>query len=105
MPTDYIVRLKCPYGDRDQLLMLENREENLNQILEMPWDFECPTHGVQHEIPIEGSQKNWWSKLQAQQKAAKTTDRVAPQPRSSKRISLHLPVLVYGWSKDEGSFH
>src|SRR5260370_4299682 len=65
MPTDYIVRLKCPYGDRDQFLMLENRKENLNQILEMAWDFECPTHGVQREIPVEGSQKSLWSRLQS----------------------------------------
>ena len=105
MATDYIVRLKCPYGDRDQLLMLENREENLKQILEMQWDFECPIHGVQREIPVEGSQKSLWSKLQSQRKELKTVKRVAPQPRSSKRISLHVPVLVYGWSKDEGSFH
>jgi hypothetical protein len=28
-----------------------------------------------------------------------------PKPRSSTRISLHVPVLVYGWSKAEASFH
>jgi len=105
MPTDYIVRLKCPYGDIDQLLTLENREESLNQILEMQWDFECPIHGVQREIPVEGSQKSSWSRVQTQRKEAKAVGRVVPKPRSSKRISLHVPVLVYGWSKDEGSFH
>src|ERR1700740_3398995 len=98
MATDYIVRLKCPYGDRDQLLMLENRDENLNQILEMPWDFECPIHGVQREIPVEGSKKTLWPRLQSQRKDAKASKRAAapPRPRSSKRISLHVPVLVYG---------
>jgi len=105
MATDYIVRLKCPYGDRDQLLMLENREENLNQILEMSWDFECPIHGVQREIPVEARQKNLWPKSQSPRKEAKTVSTVATQPRASKRISLHVPVLVYGWSKQEGSFH
>ena len=29
----------------------------------------------------------------------------SPKPRSSTRISLHLPVLVYGWSDAEASFH
>jgi hypothetical protein len=29
----------------------------------------------------------------------------SPKPRSSIRISLHLPVLVYGWSDAEASFH
>lgn len=105
MANDYIVRLKCPYGDRDQLLMLENRQESLNQILEMQWDFECPIHGVQREIPVEGSQKSLWSSAQSQRREAKAVSKAAPQPRSSKRISLHLPVLVYGWSNDEGSFH
>jgi hypothetical protein len=85
--------------------MLENREENLNQILAMPWDFECPIHGVQREIPVEGSQKSLWSRVQSQREEAKAVNRVGPQPRSSKRISLHVPVLVYGWSKEEGSFH
>src|SRR6266699_1724195 len=105
MPTDYIVRLKCPYGDQDQLLMLENREEGLKQILETRWNFECPVHGVQREIPLEGSQKSLWSSSRSQRKETKAVGRVVPHPRSSKRISLHIPVLVYGWSKDEGSFH
>lgn len=105
MATDYIVRLKCPYGDRDQLLMLENRKESLKQILETPWDFECPMHGVQRELPLEGDQKRLGSSSRSQRNEAKTVGRVVPQPRSSKRMSLHVPVLVYGWSKDEGSFH
>ncbi len=105
MHTDYIVRLKCPYGDRDQLLMLENREEDLKQILETHWNFECPVHGVQREIPLEGSQRSSWPSSRSQRKEPKPAGRVVPHPRASKRISLHVPVLVYGWSKDEGSFH
>jgi hypothetical protein len=105
MATDYIVRLKCPYGDRDQLLMLENREESLTQILETPWDFECPVHGVQREMPLEGNQKSLWSRSRSSKKETEAPDRVKPKPRSSKRISFHVPVLVYGWSKEEDSFH
>jgi hypothetical protein len=104
MATDYIVRLKCPYGDREQLLMLEGREESLKQILETPWDFECPLHGVQREIPLEGTPKSQWSRSKSKRKGAKAADRAMPQPRSSKRISLHVPVMIHGLAKDKGSF-
>lgn len=105
MATDYIVRLKCPYGDRDELLMLENRGESLNQILETPWDFECPVHGVQREIPLEGREKSSWASSRSRKTEAKNVSQRPPQPRAGKRISLHVPVLIYGWSKDESSFH
>jgi hypothetical protein len=100
--TDYIVRLKCPYGDRARLLLLENREENLKQVLEMPWDFECPVHGVQREIPLEGSQKSLWSNLRLPGRE-EAVGSVGRQPRSSHRACLHVPVLVCGWSAN--SFH
>jgi hypothetical protein len=105
MAANYIVRLKCPYGDRDQLLMLENREESLKQILEMPWDFECPVHGVQREIPLEGSQKSLPSSSRSQRKEARAGGKAVAQKRSSNRISLHVPVLVYGWCNEISSFH
>ena len=105
MPTDYIVRLKCPYGDRDELLMLENREESLQQILDSRWDFECPVHGMQHEMPLEGTQKSAWSKVSSRAKERKSVNSPPLQPRSSQRISLHVPVSVFGWSKDVNSFH
>jgi len=105
MAPDYIVRLKCPYGDRDQLLILENREESLQQILDTPWDFECPMHGVQRELPLGGEEKRLGASPRPKRNDAKTAGRAVPQPRSSKRVSLRVPVLVYGWSKDEGSFH
>ncbi len=56
-------------------------------------------------MPLEGSEKRMSFGLAAQQKELAAVSRVPPQPRSSKRISLHVPVLVYGWSKGEGSFH
>ena len=105
MATDYIVRLKCPYGDRDELLVLENRGETLKQVLETPWDFECPVHGVQREIPLEGREKSSSTGPRARRAQAKDASERLPQPRSGNRISLHIPVLVYGWSKDESSFH
>ena len=104
MATDYIVRLKCPYGDRDQLLILENRQETLKQILETAWDFECPVHGVQRELPLEGNQRALWASTRSPSKERSSTDQVARPKRSSKRISVHVPVSVSGRSKDETAF-
>ncbi len=105
MATDYIIRLKCPYGDQEQVLVLENRKETLKQILETPWDFECSIHGVQREMPLEGKYKSLPVSPKLTGKEAKKTDRAVPKVRSSKRISLHIPVLVSGRAKGENSFH
>jgi len=55
--NSFVVRLKCPYGDRDGWLILQDREETLIQILATPWDFECRVHGVQRALPVEVSEK------------------------------------------------
>jgi hypothetical protein len=106
MTTDYIVRLKCPYGDQEQVLVLENREETLKQILETPWDFECSIHGVQREMPLEGKSKNSLrGSPKGQRTKAKEPGRVVPRLRSSKRIFLNVPVFVSGCIMGENSFH
>ena len=106
MAKSFIVRLKCPYGDEDGWLVLQNREEPLVQILETAWDFECPVHGVQKEIPIIGNEKGRLAgaRRSTQARAAETISTQA-KPRSSPRISIHIPVMVYGWSHNEISFH
>jgi len=105
MATDYIVRLKCPYGDQEQLLVLENRNETLDQILGTSWDFECTVHGVQREMPLEAKRKSLPASPNPPRKKAKESDRPAPQQRSSKRISLHVPVWVSSSSRGENIFH
>ena len=105
MPTDYIVRLKCPFGDHDELLTLQNRKEDLREILKTAWGFRCPAHGRQIEIPLEGNQKTLWTGGESSKPEAKAASPRVPRPRSTKRISLHVPVLVSGWSKNENSFH
>jgi hypothetical protein len=102
---DFTVRLRCPYGDQDQLLVLQDREEALTQILETPLDFDCPVHGVQREIPVEASETELSPASRRRRKESTAAIRLARRPRSSKRLSLHLPVLIFGWSKDEISFH
>ena len=105
MAKYFVVRLRCPYGDEDQMLVLQNREETLSQILDTPWDFECPVHGIQREIPVDASEKQMSSASRPQRNESAAAVSEAPKPRSSNRICLHLPVLVYGWAKGEGSFH
>ena len=115
MATDYIVRLKCPYGDHDQLLVLENRPETLKQILETAWNFECPAHGVQRELPLEGNERALWTsgKLPSpareakggdSSREAKGSDKPVRRTRASKRISVHVPVSVSGHYKNDTPF-
>ena len=109
MSKDYAVRLRCPYGDHDVWVPLENKKETLEQVMRARWDFECPVHGVQQEIPLEVSER---AVIQPQFAPAPQRP---PQPdaprekkrneRSSERKSLHAPVVIYGWTKKQGSFH
>jgi hypothetical protein len=103
---NFVIRLKCPYGDQDQLVMLQDRPETLKQILDTPWDFECPVHGVQREIPVEASEKPpLGSSSRIPRKEPTPANRAAVRPRSGKRISLRVPISLYGWSRDDISFH
>jgi hypothetical protein len=117
MPKDYAVRLRCPYGDHDAWVTLEKREETLEQVLQMSWDFECPVHGVQREIPLEVSEKTPILSLSAptspepeqpreqqRRRPAGLSEKKGKQ-RSSERKFLYVPVVVYGWTKKQGSFH
>src|SRR5260370_19746189 len=54
---DYELRLRCPHGDNDVWMTLENRDESVEQLLETYWDFECAIHGVQREGPLEALER------------------------------------------------
>ena len=56
MSKDFVIQLRCPYGDEDRKILLRNRDESLGQILDTSWDFECPVHGVQREIPLSAKE-------------------------------------------------
>jgi hypothetical protein len=45
------------------------------------------------------------SSSRSQRKKSPLPSGEGPKPRVGNRISLHVPVLVYGWSKGESSFH
>ena len=110
MSKDFIIRLRCPYGDDDRTVLLRNRDESLAQILDTSWDFECPVHGVQREIPLSGTEKlqNGGSRSRRSSAPAEGGAQPLPEqakPRISPRISIRIPVLAYGWSREEISFH
>ncbi len=105
MAKDVAVRLKCPYGDEDRWVVLQNRSETLKQILETPWDFECPVHGVQREIPMEVTEKLPALEARPQPKPPTPPTDLKREKRASNRLSLQVPVLVYGWTREVGAFH
>jgi hypothetical protein len=109
MSKDFLVRLRCPYGDEDRTVLLRDRNESLAQVLESPWDFECPVHGAQREIPLSGSEKRQTGAAPSRgSSGVGRPDQSLPEqakPRSSPRISIRIPVLAYGWSQHEISFH
>lgn len=116
MPKNYAIRLRCPHGDHDEWVILENREESLENILHLPWDFECQLHGVLKEMPIEAREEGTATGSPAQglyapqglpqAPAPKAAEPPARQkkPRSSERLPLHVPVVLYGWTRNQGSF-
>jgi hypothetical protein len=101
---NYAVRLRCPHGDEDTWIVLEKREETLEQILKTPLDFECAVHGVQRQLPLEANGKG---PPLAGKPAWPGAAKPKPQTgqRSGKRLSLKVPVLAYGWVKSQGAFH
>jgi hypothetical protein len=101
---NYILRLKCPHGDGDQLLNLRNREETLAQIQNALWHFECPLHGVQHEIPVEVRETATAHSSEAQPIRAMTVRKTFKARRRSKRLHLRIPVAVYGRNNNMGAF-
>jgi hypothetical protein len=101
---NYAVRLRCPYRDEDSWVILQNREETLEQVLRTPWDFECSLHGVQQSMALEAKEKGSSGGVQPQANAAQRSKPRSEQ-RSSKRASLRMSVVVYGWAKNKGAFH
>jgi hypothetical protein len=109
---NFAVRLKCPHGDADELLILRDREESLEQIQTSPWHFECPVHGVQREVPVAAKEiiRGYNPAVQlrpkpGEQPLPKPGSKMSKAQRRSKRISFRVPVLVYGRNRKLGAFH
>jgi len=111
MPRNFAIRLRCPRGDSDSWVTLSNREESLEQILQQTWDFKCREHGLQKGIPQEVMEVAPLDDPRPSQEAlpslAIPLPAVPPKkvPRSSERLSLRVPVVIYGFAGQSGAFH
>ena len=101
MSKNYAVRMRCPYGDDESWVILDNRSESLEQILATPWDFACELHGAQREFPIEATEKDSTIGDQPRLKPLAPPAQ-AMRRRASERQPLHVPVLVRGWREAPG---
>lgn len=103
----YYLHIRCPYGDFEDWVAVSGHLDSLEQVLAASFTFECPTHGVQSELPLEGSEQT--TARPATAAKAATPSRSTPAPRkklrSGERKPFHVPVFVYGWSTAIGSFH
>jgi hypothetical protein len=111
MPRSFAIRLRCPEGDSESWVTVSNREESLEQILEQTWEFKCREHGIQLGIPKEVMEV---AALEDSRPAQKTKPSLAVPfpsapakriPRSSERLSMHVPVVIYGFAGMSGAFH
>jgi hypothetical protein len=111
MPRNFAIRLRCPKGDKDSWVTLSNREESLEQILQQTWEFNCREHGPQQGIPQEAMEVAALNDPPPTQKSTKTYANPFPStpakkiPRSSERIPLRVPVVIYGFAGKGGAFH
>lgn len=99
----YAVRFRCRYGDADKVLILRDRNEALEQIQLTARHFDCPTHGVQLELPAEA--KEIMDVLHPETKPMRVVaTSTHKDQRRSKRIPLQIHVLVYGRVGKAASF-
>ncbi len=99
----YHLHIRCPYSDYEDWVTLTGQLDPLEQVLAAPFTFECPTHGVQSEFPLEGSEDR--PKFVPQKSASTRPAPPKKKLRSEVRKPFHVPVFVYGWSTAIGSFH
>ena len=99
----YYLHVRCPYSDFEDWVTLTGQLDPIEQILAAPFAFECPTHGVQSEFPLEGSEAR--PKYAPQKSVSARPAAAKKKLRSGVRKPFHVPVFIYGWSSSIGSFH
>jgi hypothetical protein len=108
MPRNFAIRLSCPRGDSDSWVTLTDRNESLEQILEQSWEFKCREHGPQQGIPTEVIEIAPLDAPPSQTGRSISRATAVPAkkaPRSSARMNMRVPVVVYGFAGKSGAFH
>ena len=112
MPGNFAIRLRCPLCEADSWVTLADRQETYEQIQQQIWEFKCREHGAQSGAPKEViSVAPLDDPPPSTQKSAFTFGNPIPIattkkiPRASERLSLRIPVVVYGFTKERGAFH
>jgi hypothetical protein len=111
MSRNFAIRLGCPRGDNDTWVTLANRDESVEQVLQQSWEFKCRQHGAQRGIPKEVLEMAPLDDPQTSKKSKRIAADPLPSngakktPRSSARLSLRVPVTIYGFTGRNGAFH
>jgi hypothetical protein len=108
MPRNFAVRLSCSKGDGDTWVTLADREESLEQVFEQSWDFRCREHGEQRGMPrevIEIAPVDAPASQTGRSISRATGGLTKKVLRSSPRMALRMPVVVYGFAGKGGAFH
>jgi len=113
MPGNFAIRLRCPDCEADSWVTLAERDESADQIRKQTWDFQCREHGARRGSPkevLEVAPLDEPDASKAQKSApvfvntisTASTKKVA---RSSERMAVRIPIVVYGYTKNIGAFH
>ena len=111
MPGNFAIRLRCPLCEADSWVTLADRQETYEQIQQQTWEFKCREHGPQTGTPKEviGVAPLDEPPPSTQKSALAFANPISREktkrPRSSERMSLRIPVVVYGFTKNCGTFH
>ena len=92
---DYAVRMNCPHGGEDQWVLLRGREETSQQIQSTLWDFPCPIHGMQRELPLEVRETLDWSPPGAD-RTHQVDEEIRIKRQKESRSQQAVRVWVYG---------
>jgi hypothetical protein len=113
MSGNFAIRLRCPVCETDSWITLPERTESAEEIRKQTWEFKCRFHGAQHGTPkevIEMAPLEESRPSRAQKTAPPPVNVISGAgtkriPRSSERISMRVPVVIYGFTKKNGAFH
>lgn len=113
MSGNFAARLRCPVCETDSWITLSERAESSEEIRQQTWDFKCRLHGAQRGVPKEVIEM-----APLEERRSPRTQKTAPPavnvisgagtkriPRSSERMSMRVPVVVYGFTQKSGAFH